>query len=112
MSLKSDQARLEYVLKMIADIDFIISRHGSIQKTLKDTEGYHAVMMCLMQTGETLNRIGNNELRASLPVSLAYGFRNIIAHDYLGINSNVVISTVENDLPALKKTIKRLIQNS
>jgi len=109
MSLKGDNARLEYVVKLIDDIDFIIERHGDTATALKDTEGYHALMMCLMQIGETLNSIKDEEIRNSLPVSLAYGFRNVIAHNYLGINPQVVITTINDDLPGLKSSISDLL---
>jgi len=109
MSLKGDHARLEYVVKLIDDIHFIIERHGDTATALKDTEGYHALMMCLMQIGETLNSIKDEEIRNSLPVSLAYGFRNVIAHNYLGINPQVVITTIDADLPVLRSSVVDLI---
>ena len=102
MSLRGDTARLEYVIKLIDDIHVIIERHGDTASALKDTEGYHALMMCLTQIGETLNSIKDEEMRKALPVSLAYGFRNVIAHNYLGVNSQVVITTIDDDLPGLK----------
>ncbi|MFW5862565.1 MAG: hypothetical protein ACOCWZ_09950 [Spirochaetota bacterium] len=45
MSLKGDHAILEYVVKLLDDIHFIIERHGDTATALKDTEGYHALMM-------------------------------------------------------------------
>lgn len=49
-------------------------------------------------------------LREVLPVSAAYVLRNIIAHDYLGINPEVIVSTVENDLPDLRKSIEAALE--
>jgi uncharacterized protein with HEPN domain len=107
---KGDIARLEFILKMIEDIDFISNRHNGIEEALKDTEGYHAVMMCIMQIGESLGKLENIEIREKLPSELAYGMRNIIAHDYIGLSSKVIISTIKKDLPVLIKEIKSILR--
>jgi uncharacterized protein with HEPN domain len=36
------------------------------------------------------------------------GFRNIIVHDYLGLDLDVVWSVVEKELPALQSTLRQL----
>jgi uncharacterized protein with HEPN domain len=36
------------------------------------------------------------------------GFRNILVHDYLGIDLNLVWSVVENDLPILRRALEKL----
>lgn len=109
MSLKSDQARLEYILKMIQDIALVSGRHGGVREALKDTEGHHALMMCCLQIGETLNRIQDPVVRENLPVALAYGLRNIIAHNYLGINPEVIAITIEKDIPDLQVAINKML---
>lgn len=109
MSVKADRARLEYILKLIVDLEVIVSRHGSINATIKDVEGFHAVMMCCLQLGETLNKLETPVLRYKLPVSLAYSMRNIIAHDYLGINPDVIVSTIENDIPEMSRQIASIL---
>lgn len=110
MSLNSDRARLEYALKMIADIALVVDRHSGIRAALEDIEGHHALMMCCLQIGETLNRIQDAGIRETLPVNLAYGLRNIIAHNYLGLNPEIVAMTIEKDIPELKKAIESNLQ--
>lgn len=39
------------------------------------------------------------------------GFRNLVAHDYFGIDAEEVWQIVKNDLPALKKNIKRILKS-
>ena len=109
MSKNSDLARFEFILEMISDIGFIIFRHGSAKKALEDVEGHHALLMCLQQIGESLNKIGNVEYRKKLPVDLAYTMRNVIAHDYLGINLKIVEQTIDIDIPELADKFKSLV---
>lgn len=108
--LHSDRARLEFVLKMIGDIEMIVSRHKHIEVALNDIEGYHAIMMCLMQIGGSLGKIKDPCLKNILPVELAYKMRNIIAHDYIGINIKVIMSTLNNDIPSLRKQIEDILE--
>ncbi|MEI6704128.1 MAG: HepT-like ribonuclease domain-containing protein [Deltaproteobacteria bacterium] len=109
MSYRADRARLEYLLKLIDDLNVIVGRHGSVTAAIQDVEGFHAVMMCCLQLGETLNKLETPSLREKLPVSLAYSMRNIIAHDYLGINLDVIVATVENDIPDLNCRIESIL---
>ena len=109
MLAKADRARLEYLLKLIDDLNVITGRHGGIAETINDVEGCHAAMMCCLQLGETLNKLENILIRQQLPVSLAYSMRNIIAHDYLGINPDIIISTIKNDIPGLHAQIEGIL---
>jgi uncharacterized protein with HEPN domain len=90
MSLKSDQARLEFILQMIDDIEEIARRHGGVRPAMADREGYHALMMCCLQIGETMGKITTTQYRDALPVALATALRNVIAHSYLGISAEVI----------------------
>jgi len=110
MSDRADRARLEYLLKLIDDLNVIVGRHNGVAAAIKDVEGFHAVMMCCLQLGETLNKLENPSIREKLPVSLAYSMRNIIALDYLGINSEIIFATVENDIPNLCRQIESILE--
>lgn len=110
MSDRADRARLEYLLKLMDDLKVIAERHDGVAAAIRDVEGFHAVMMCCLQLGETLNKLESPSLRDQLPISLAYAMRNIIAHDYLGINSDVIVATVENDIPDLYRQIRSILE--
>lgn len=105
MSKKSDLIKLEFILKLIEDIESIIKRHNGIENSLLDFEGQHAILMCLMQIGENLNAIKTEDLREVLPISLAYKMRNVIAHHYDGIDIAKIEITINENIPELKQDI-------
>jgi uncharacterized protein with HEPN domain len=63
MSKYSDFAKLEFILEMIDDIDYIVKSNKNITNALNDRIGKHAILMCLMQIGESMNKIKDNNLK-------------------------------------------------
>ncbi len=102
-------AKIEFVLLMIGDIEEIVKRHSGLDSCLNDVEGHHAIMMCLLQIGESLSKIKEHEAADKLPVGLAYKMRNVIAHDYLGVNLEMIKATINNDIPNLKIILNELL---
>ena len=45
-----------------------------------------------------------------MPWNAISGFRNVLAHNYLGIDLAVVWSVVEKDLPELGSAIERMLR--
>ncbi len=109
MSKLSDVSRLEFILEMIEDIEYTIKENHSVSKALENRIGKHALLMCLMQIGETLNKIKTPTLKEQLPVKGAYDVRNFIAHDYQGIDVDLLEDILRHLIPELKETVKNLI---
>ena len=40
----------------------------------------------------------------------AIGFRNVLVHDYFGIDLEAVWDTIKNNLPSLKENIKKVLE--
>ena len=111
MSETGDIAKLEFVLSMIKDIEEITDRHENVSSALSDVEGKHALQMCLLQIGEELHRIGDEDVKRELPVTSAYRMRNFIAHDYGGINLTLIKATISRDIPDLKDKIEEILRD-
>jgi uncharacterized protein with HEPN domain len=105
----SDKAKLEFIFKMISNIEIIIERHKGIDQTIEDLEGQNAILMCVLQIGETLNKLENAELRTSLPVKESYGLRNLIAHHYDSVDLSIISEILEYDIPELKLAIQNYL---
>lgn len=79
--------------------------------TLEDRIGKHSLLLCLMQIGENLNKLSSSNKNIQKATQGAYAVRNFIAHDYEGINLDLIENIVRNLLEPLKlELVKELIE--
>ena len=70
-----------------------------------------AILRQLTILGEASKRI-SNELRAAhpeIPWRKVAGFRDVVVHDYFGVNLNEVWRIIQEDLPALANLLEPLV---
>ena len=108
------QAKVEFALEMIDNIELIVKRHKGIVKTLEDFEGQMAVLMALSQIGETLKKfddttVENYNLQEDRDG--AYYTRNYIVHDYEGVDLGFIENIVRVYLPELKEKLYNITFN-
>ncbi|MBN2781800.1 MAG: DUF86 domain-containing protein [Campylobacterales bacterium] len=108
MSKKSFEAKLDFIIEMIENLEKIISRHGGIVKSIKDFEGQMAILMGISQIGETLKKFSDEivekyDLKADRDG--AYYTRNYIVHDYEGVDMGFIENILRNYIPKLKEKI-------
>lgn len=109
MYRKTDNAKIELIAKYISDIERIIERHGSAEQTIDDYEGEYAVMMCLTQIAEAVNKISDSTVLVKLDSREIISFRNRIVHNYEGRDKKIILGIITNDIPELKNKIIELI---
>ncbi len=39
-------------------------------------------------------------------------FRNLLIHEYFGVDSQIIWNTIQNDLPLLRESVKEMIKNN
>lgn len=89
--------------------DFLLSPHGMLV--------FNSTCMCLQTIGETIRTIDqktNGEILAnypSIPWKQIKGLRNIISHEYLSIDENLIYDVATNELEDLKQTIFQIIED-
>jgi len=111
MSKKSMQARVEFILEMIENINAITKRHGGIVKALEDFEGQMALLMGLSQIGETLKKFDDKtvqEYGLEADRDGAYYTRNYIVHDYEGVDLGFIENILRVYLPELKEKVLKI----
>lgn len=111
MSKKSDKEHFSFVLEKILDLESYIERYGKISNMLEDKLGKDGALMCLLQIGETLNKLNNsyNELDIK-EIKGSYDVRNFIAHDYMGVDLGLVEIIIKVRIPTLKEIVQELLK--
>ena len=109
--MRDDRERLQDVLEAIERIEKYASagRAAMYQDELVETWVVHHLMI----VGEACRAL-SAEFRAAHPEEVwaqAAGLRNVIVHEYFGIDPEIVWGVIERDLPDLKlRVLKALDQ--
>jgi len=79
---------------------------------LNDNKTYDAVLMNFIVLGEEANRISDalKTNNPQIPWKEINGFRNFVAHDYFGVDENIVWAAIQFHLPKLKHELKNILQ--
>ncbi|AFV98229.1 MULTISPECIES: HepT-like ribonuclease domain-containing protein [unclassified Sulfuricurvum] len=78
-----------------------------------DQKSFDASMMQFVVIGEIISRLDENfkTSHSEIPWQKIKDFRNIIAHDYFGIDADEIWDIINNKLLPLKNDIKKLLSN-
>lgn len=83
---------------------------SSWQDLKNDEETFDACLMNFVIIGESVLRLDANFIETSNQIEWhkIRGFRNLIAHDYFGIDIEEVWDILQNKIPELKQFISKL----
>ena len=109
--LTKDQHCLESILEAIDRILEYTSSINTADDFNNDYRNFDATMMNFVVIGEMTDKI-SGEFKKKHPeiewVKIK-GFRNIVAHDYFGIDAEEVWQIIKTKIPTLKSDIKLLL---
>jgi uncharacterized protein with HEPN domain len=79
-----------------------------------DSKSFDASMMQFVVIGEVISRLDENfkSLHNNIPWQKIKDFRNIIAHDYFGIDADEIWDIIQNKLLPLKEDIEALVKTN
>lgn len=82
----------------------------TLAEFLADAKTHDAVMRNLEVIGEAAKHIPEEvrQQNPSVPWRKISGFRDVAAHEYFGIDTDVVWSLITHEVPALLEELKRL----
>lgn len=85
--------------------------HGADQTPVEDEKTFYAVLHALQNIGEAVTRLPQEttDLAPHIPWSRIRAMRNLIAHDYAGIDASAVWKTVRERLPELRAEVTTIL---
>jgi len=109
----SDTNRLKFIVEKIEDALSYKAQFGSIEALLNSKMGFDAINMCIMQVGETLNKLSPvfQEHYLHLPIKESYLTRNYIAHDYEGVSKYIIEVILREHFPKLREDILKILKD-
>jgi len=110
--LNKDYYILLSMLDTIGKILRYTSTYHSAEELYQNDRDFDAAMMNFIVLGEEVGKL-SDQIRlqnSQINWQKIYGFRNIVAHHYFGINVDIVWQIICNDLSKLKKDIEKLLK--
>lgn len=108
--LVGDKERLLHILDAINEIQSYTS--GITESDFLDNSMMvHATINQLQIIGEACNRVSDatKNLNPEIDWRKIVGLRNILVHEYFGVDRNLIWQIVKYDIPELKKYIIQLV---
>lgn len=107
--MRSDRERLQDIMEAIERIEKYAAQG---RQAFRDSELIQSWMIRHIQIiGEATARL-TEEIRTAyseVPWTEIIGMRNILVHDYFGIDVDAVWAAVEKDIPPLKAQLERML---
>ena len=102
---------LKALLEAIEKIELYSKDFDDSDKFYHDQKSFDASMMQFIVIGETISRLDDDykNLHNEIPWQKIKNFRNIVAHDYFGIDADEIWDIINNKLLPLKNDIEKLI---
>ena len=104
-----------YFENIIKAIKLILENYVSdinFEKFDKDKKTQDAVIRQIAIIGEAMGKLDKDFIKShsELPGKEAVAMRNVLVHDYDWVDTKEVWRTIEQDLPKLKQTFKKILQ--
>ncbi len=109
--LNKDKENLLDILDSIKKIDEYSKGFTDADAFYNNKLYFDAVMMNIVNIGESVARITNDFQKKynKIEWNKIKALRNIIAHDYLGIDAEEIWQILKNKIPELRKNVQKII---
>ncbi|QMW05072.1 HepT-like ribonuclease domain-containing protein [Spirosoma foliorum] len=113
-SLKTDLVYCLRILEAIGKINLYATGYDDpfVFFEANDQKDFNACLLQLLHIGEQVSRI-SEETKSSyvnIPWQTIKALRNIVAHDYVGVDKLIVFVTITEHIPVFKVDMEHIIQ--
>ncbi len=109
--MKDDSVYLRHIAECLRRIEKNVAI--GLDAFLASETAQDATLRNLQTMSEATQRL-SDEMKSTRPEiqwELIGAFRNILVHNYLGIDLELIWTIVERDIPALKNAVSEMIEN-
>ncbi|GAB5464657.1 MAG: DUF86 domain-containing protein [Candidatus Kapaibacteriales bacterium] len=110
----NDSLNMEAIIDSIEKINRYASDHQTADSLFGDEESFEAILMNFLIIGESVGRI-KDETKAKYP-DISWreikDFRNLIAHDYFGIDVLEIFEIIKYELPVLNEQVLKILNDN
>ena len=106
-----DKHCLESILEAISKILRYTKKFKNQDDFYRDEEAFDASLMNFVIIGEMVSKMSMDfkNFNNKIDWNRIKDFRNLVAHDYFGIDAEEVWQIINNDLPKLEKDISAIL---
>jgi uncharacterized protein with HEPN domain len=107
--MKDAKLYLLHISECIARIESYTA--GGLEEFISSTLIQDAVVRNLQTLGESVKRLSEDvrALRPDIQWTQIAGFRNVLVHDYLGLDNGIIWDVIKDDLPVLKTAVEDIL---
>ena len=107
--MKDDLVYLGHILDCLNAIRDYLA--GGRETFFQDRKTQKATLRELQELAESSQRLSSvlKDRYSEIPWRDMAGFRNVLVHDYLGLNLSRIWQIIEHDLPPLRKVIEEVL---
>ncbi len=108
--LNKDADCLANILESIQKIEEYVASFNNADELNFDTKSFDAVLMNFIVIGEMAGKLSDDFKNSNVEIEWwkIKGLRNIVAHDYFGVDAEEIWQIIKNWLPKLKSFINNL----
>lgn len=113
MGTHNDSVYLQHILEAISRINGYV-KDIDYDQFKKDEKTVRAVLYDLAVIGEAARKI-SDEFRnkhPEIPWKMIWDMRNVLIHDYTGVEYPTVWKTIQKDIPDLRQMVDSLIDSA
>ena len=105
-----DKVRLFHIIDAIDEIE-IYTENVTLDDFVKNSMMFNATLRQLEIIGEASNRLSEQLLQnnTDIPWARIIGLRNLVIHEYFGIDDITIWNVIKINLPNLKEKILQII---